>query len=443
MGQTKKTFMLAGLVAGAAMFLDTMSGQQRTGGAGQAAQGQAGGGRSTTPSPSPSPNTPTPTPSPLPNPQDRTRPDDRRPYPQDMNRPVFLSGKVILSDGTPPPDSVVIERVCNGVAKREAYTDSKGRFSFQLGQNNSVMQDASVSSNMDGILTGPGGLGGMDSQRSGSPGDQRRQMGERQLASCELRAVLPGFRSDVVNLSGRRSFDTPDVGTIILHRLGNVEGTTISTTSLQAPKDARKAYEKSREALKKNKTDDAQKNLEKAVEIYPKYAVAWAELGRIYEQKNQVEDARKAYAQALAADNKLITPYLQLAMLSARDKKWQDVAETTDRAVRLNPVDFPAAYYFNSVANFYLKKFDAAEKSAREAQKLDSQHRIPKVDQLLGAILAEKRDYSGAAEQMKSYLKFAPDAEDKEMVRSQLLDLEKLSGSQAKVSEKQPEQPAP
>ena len=40
-----------------------------------------------------------------------------------------------MDDGTAPPDSVVIERNCNGYARNEGYTDSKGNFSFQLGQN--------------------------------------------------------------------------------------------------------------------------------------------------------------------------------------------------------------------------------------------------------------------------------------------------------------------
>jgi len=41
---------------------------------------------------------------------------------------------------------------------------------------------------------------------------------ERDLMGCEIRAVLPGFRSEPVSLAGRRMFDNPDVGTIILHR---------------------------------------------------------------------------------------------------------------------------------------------------------------------------------------------------------------------------------
>ena len=48
------------------------------------------------------------------------------------------------------------------------------------------------------------------------------------------RAQAPGFRSDVVNLVSRNPMDNPDIGLIVLHRMGNVEGTSVSATSLLA-----------------------------------------------------------------------------------------------------------------------------------------------------------------------------------------------------------------
>lgn len=387
---------------------------------------------SPSPSPSPSPGSIPPsqgpgTPGRQPSPTDRqTSPTERTPFPSDMPRPVFLQGKVMMDDGTPPPDQVVIERVCNGNPRPEAYTDSKGRFSFQLGQQMGVMADASVSSAADAGFGGmPGGMGSQG--RAGGFGDPRGGVTEQQLMGCELRAALPGYRSDVVSLAGRKAFDNPDVGVIILHRLGNVEGTTISATSLNAPKDAKKAYEKGREALKKKKTADARKELEKAVGLYPKYAAAWFELGLAQEAENQVEQARTSYAKALEADAKFINPYLALALIQAKDKKWKEVVDTTDRAIKLNPFDFPQAYFYNSVANFNLGNTEAAEKSAREAQKLDTAHRYPKVEHLLGIILADRREYGAAAEQMRNYLKFAPGAQDAATVRTQLTELEKLA----------------
>src|SRR5512140_3249227 len=98
----------------------------------------SGAGSAPTTSPSPSPSTPTPTPSPTtrPTPTPSPFPDTRQPSitnqdnrsSQDLTRPIFLSGKVVLEDGTPPPDSVMIQRVCGSVVRPEGYTDSKGRF---------------------------------------------------------------------------------------------------------------------------------------------------------------------------------------------------------------------------------------------------------------------------------------------------------------------------
>jgi cytochrome c-type biogenesis protein CcmH/NrfG len=62
-------------------------------------------------------------------------------------------------------------------------------------------------------------------------------------------------------------------------------------------------------------------------------------------------------------------------------------------------------------------------------QKLDSRNRIPKSSQLLGAILIEKQDYVGAAEQMKKYLSvLPPTAPDLDNVKKQLAELERVAG---------------
>src|SRR5262245_38598758 len=48
----------------------------------------------------------------------------------DMTRPIYLSGLVRLPDGSIPPATAVIERVCGSTVRPEGYTDSNGRFSF-------------------------------------------------------------------------------------------------------------------------------------------------------------------------------------------------------------------------------------------------------------------------------------------------------------------------
>ena len=211
-------------------------------------------------------------------------------------------------------------------------------------------------------------------------------------------------------------------------RSTSVERDVVSITSLNAPKEAKKAYEKGLKAMRKRKWNAGQKEFQKAVEIYPQYAAAWFELGKALEEQNKLDEARKAHGRALTADAKLVKPYIQLAGIAARQRKWQEVADTTGRALKLNPIDFPGAYFYNAVASYNLKNLQAAEKSAREALRLDTQHSFPKIDHLLGVILVRKGDLSGAAQHLKHYLELVPDASDAPVVRQQLAKVENFLG---------------
>ncbi len=336
-------------------------------------------------------------------------------------RPIFLRGQVVVDDGTKPQGHVAIERVCNGVVHREAYADQSGSFSFQVGANTGMFQDASVSSMQMPGMNPPGSSGTLGS----SPGIFGNSGGvsPRDLMGCEIRASLAGFRSDSIMLTSRQAFDDPEIGTIVLHRMGKVEGSTVSVTSLKAPKDAQKALERGRKAAKKKNWPDAQADFEKAVQIYPGYAEAWWELGVAQNAQNNTEEARASYDKAIAADARFMPPYFQLAQMAANKSDWKAMAELTDKVLALDAYDYPAMYFFNAVAYYNMGNMDVAEKSARSAKRLDSQHRIPRINYLLANILAAKRDYPGAAEEFRSYLKFVPDGPDAQQAKMQLAEV--------------------
>ena len=305
--------------------------------------------------------TPTTT-SPNPNTNTNTNPNtNTRPQPT-MTQPIFLSGRVMLEDGTVPTGQVVIETVCNGIGHSEGYTDSKGYFGIELGARNGMINDASE----NGSFNVPGSS--LSSQQGSSMGSfGGMETSDRKYMSCDLQAKLVGYRSQSVSLAGRRPMDDPNVGTILLHRMGvQEEGRTVSAISLAAPKDAKKAYEKGLDANKKKKPEDAQKNFEKAVELYPKYATAWYELGMLQMAQKKPDLARKSFDTALEADPKFMKPYLQVAVLQMQAQQWQELADLTEKTVKLDPFDYPQAFFFNSVANFNLKNLEAAEKSALE-----------------------------------------------------------------------------
>ena len=349
------------------------------------------------------------------------------PTPASIPQPIFVAGRVVLEDGAAPPGLVTLETVCNGSPHGEGYADSKGYFSIELGTRNGVIQDASeYTSTRSWNTSSVAGVSAVSGPAGSSQSLERKYMG------CDLQAKLAGYRSQTVPLSGRRPMDDPNVGTILLHRNGPAEeGKTISAVSLAAPKDARKAYEKGLDALKKKRFDDAQLNFEKAVAVYPHYATAWYELGMLQAGQGNMDLARSYFDKASECDPKFVQPYLQLSILDLQVSRWQGLADVTDKVVKLDPFDYPQAFYFNSVANYNLHHMEAAEKSALTAERLDTRHAIPKVSHLLGLILAYKKDYAGAAERFKAYLEYAPEAKDAAKVRSLLADVEKVTAATA------------
>jgi len=332
-------------------------------------------------------------------------------------QPIFVSGHVTIVGGEKLAEPVAIERICNGMTRREGYTDFKGEFQFQIGQNLGF-QDAS------------------ENDPQSQPGNPMPSSGRSlshqtmTLQGCELRAVLAGFQSSTVRLQPiiGDSFQT-DVGTIMLKRMGEVKGSAISATSLAAPKDARHAFEKGSKAFFAEKLPEAEKELEKAVRIYPQYAAAWSRLGDIQHREQNLPAARESYQKALQADPQYVNPVFGLALLAITEKNWKDAAQFTAQLNSLNPYAFPAAGFYNAAANYNLGNFQAAEASAIKFKAADKEHSHPEVLLLLSNIQAQKNDFTGAAQQIHDYLTLVPNAANAGELESKAKEYEGLSVS--------------
>lgn len=420
MAKTMNLCVLTGLSA--ALLVQSAIGQQRGGSTAPppaSTGGTAPGNTGTRPG-----NT-TPLPS--------TQPNSTNPI---QTRPILISGRVMMDDGSEVPRNLAIERACGGSVRIEGHTDSKGYFNVELGSRNTdALQDASTGGFDD---LGQPGFGQPNNSLGGNSSFGGNSLNPQSLMGCELRVRLAGYQSQEIDLSMRQPFDNPDIGTILMHRLGASQGTTVSATTLQAPKNARKAFQKGLDLEKKKKLEEAGASFQQAVDAYPKYAEAWSALGQVQASQGQMDAAHKSFDQAIQADPKYVPPYIQISTMEMAAQHWQALADVTDKAMRLDPFTFPQAFFFNAVANYNLHHADVAEQSARQAQKLDTQHRIPQVSHLLGVILADRHDFAGAAAQMRDYLKFAPQANNAAAVRAQLEGLEKQAGAAATATEPRP-----
>lgn len=66
---------------------------------------------------------------------------------------------------------------------------------------------------------------------------------------------------------------------------GNKETSTVSVTTLQAPQDTIRCYERAKEAFTRTHLDIAERELRKATTVYPQFAVAWTLLGRVHKKQ--------------------------------------------------------------------------------------------------------------------------------------------------------------
>ncbi len=191
----------------------------------------------------------------------------------------YLRGNVTIADGALPWDPISVTVTCDGKTRHTSPTDAKGNFRIATAN-----KDASPSGNSD-----------------------PKTKLVAQFAGCAVQAALPGFDSSTITIANHNLVDDPNIGTLTLKREDASAGAAVSTTTAAAPKDALKAFDKARTELLDGKPDRAQKDLEKAVQIYPQFAEAWYQLGKIQEVSKK-DGAGPSFSKAVTADPKFILP---------------------------------------------------------------------------------------------------------------------------------------
>jgi tetratricopeptide (TPR) repeat protein len=316
--------------------------------------------------------------------------------------PVRVTGKVILEDKSAPPAPALIQRLCGGLPHPEGTTDLKGNFAVDLGHD--IILDPYAIHIQPGI-------------------DMPATEGDHPFNDCLIEASLPGYRSDLIPMAGSKPEGHPYLGNIVLHFVGKVDGYLISPTSLEAPKDAKKSFDKAQEVTRKNKQSEAIDNYQKAVKAYPSYAAAWFELGRLQASAKNIDAAKASFNEAIKADPKYLSPYLQLSALAYNNQDWPALADISEKLLALDAFDYPQAYYYCAVADYFTEKYPEAEKRGRESLKVDTEHHFPETYELMASILVKEKQPAAAVEQLETYLKLFPSAADTVTVQGQVKQL--------------------
>ena len=311
----------------------------------------------------------------------------------------YLTGSVVLTGGALPWDPIPVSVKCDGKVSYTTATDPKGYFWIaQAEQQGST----TIKADAKPVAT--------------------------QYTGCSVEAALAGFDSNPLPIATRNVLDNPNIGTITLHREEGSGDAAPSSTSAAAPKDATKAFDKARSEWIDRKPDRAQKDLQKAVEIYPQYAEAWYQLGKLQEASKSPE-AWKSFSKAVEIDPKFALPYEHMAPLAAEAGKWPELVDVTNRALALNPRGTLDIWYYNALGNFQTQKMDVAQTSAVKSLSMDPLHMQPNTEQMLAVILSQKGDTAGALEHLRNCLTYFAPGPNLELVKQQIAQLDPSAAS--------------
>jgi len=326
---------------------------------------------------------------------------------------IYLSGEVVLSNGAPLPNVVAIERHCRGQVFPEGFTDQQGTFAVRLGSRaDAGTEDASTygvdsRGRASGDTMRVGGLTGESERHSAMKGK-----GTVDLIGCDLRAVLPGYIADPVMLGRRSVLEDSNIGTIVLRPLGNSRAVMVSATALDAPSSARKLYDRANKRLRGSKPnlDSIEKDLLRAVEIHPRYADAWNLLGSVRVQAGSDDRAAQAFAQALAADEMLLSPYRPLIKLTMRAGHWDRTIDLTQRYLELDPTAAEERFYLGLAQQQAGQVDEALATLDRLFSDPNGSAAFPQARHVQGALFAERGRYQDAAVAWTQFAEAVPDS---------------------------------
>ena len=346
-----------------------------------------------------------------------------------QRRPLYLHGKVVTNDGLPPNEPVVVQRVCTGNTYPEGYTDAKGRFSFQVGGDLSMLtSDASVS----GARIGQGSM--MSGGAYTNDGIREIGIGRFDLSACVLRAELSGYRSDDIQLGMYSVMGNNDVGIIVLHRLDGLLGNVVSALTLQAPKPAQKAYQNGLREMRKKKPNykKAVVQYTKAVGEYPEFAAAWAAMGDAKLALKDADGAKEAYSKAIGADPKYLKPYEPLIKMAVDQSDWSGLETWGSSYLELNP-NAGNVRFLTAVAALNTGKPEKAEEMVLAMQASEDSSKFPQSFQLMGMILEQRAEFEKAAGQYRSFIGASnePNSQNVQAVKRKLHEWQMLGVIQA------------
>jgi tetratricopeptide (TPR) repeat protein len=183
----------------------------------------------------------------------------------------------------------------------------------------------------------------------------------------------------------------------------------LEVADVNVPAEARSAYQQAMQEVGKGETDKAIKDFKRALSIYPKYVRALNDLGVLYLQMNQLDEATSTFKQSIQINQSFLYPHLNLGVVLNRQGKHAQTVEMLGKLYQ-ESTQLPAAWLPYGEALAETGKLKDAEKILRlilaNANLNDSAK--AEVHFRLGAVLNRQNRFSEAAAELERSIKIEP-----------------------------------
>lgn len=181
---------------------------------------------------------------------------------------------------------------------------------------------------------------------------------------------------------------------------------SLSKLDLKAPGKARREYEKGYQLLMKKDFPSAVVHLTTATSIYPSFVAAHNALGSAYLNLGQNDQARIAFAQAVALDDHLPTSYFNLGCAELALKHYSAAEQAIQRASTIAPLDLTVLTAL-AYGQYMNQNFSGVVKTAQQVH--DRKHDGAAMVHFFAAAAWEaQQNYSEAQRELDTLLREDP-----------------------------------
>jgi hypothetical protein len=190
----------------------------------------------------------------------------------------------------------------------------------------------------------------------------------------------------------------------------------VSVAEYKVPRRAREAFQKAEEAIAHKRPEDVSKYVQKALDISPTYAPALTLRGALSLDRNDIGAAVDDFEKAIHADGTYALAYGAMAAALNRLGKFDEALRAGERASSLSPNSFQA--YFE-MAKSYAAKADYS-RALQQLTHAQLVHEYAPLHLLRANVLVELKNYNDAADELKLFLKLAPNDPNSSAARDAL-----------------------